>query len=417
MECSCCRIKRRRLLCAPCATTVLSTAAQDVATAHRELKQVQARCSTALEHDGRVARASAASLRLRIQQTREAIEEIGQANARQRIDQSQRRADLDRRRHALLRAQEAAGLHGEPGLEDPFDQRASDSSAGDGDLAVVRAEGRELADRLARERHRLVRGTLAAFGVRARRRKGAAPSSTSISTDTKDMRWEIAGLAFPELSSWAAYSSTHLNAALMHTIHLFGLLAQHLDVMLPFDIGWRNQPLVGKPNLAVAAARPFIELSSASVADFNDDDDDNSGHFFPWDDRPDLYVSSSRQRWMRTRRHQQADIADRERAHQKMDLSQSILLERAPAEPPPPPPPRLPTNKGHLPASTITTGDRKADRESALVLAFSMLSYDVMYLARTQRNGQIESARTASGATADWTRPLAVLASLRDVGR
>lgn len=339
MECACCHNKRRKLLCPPCATTTVKQRADDVYAAQRKLQQVRTRCVNALQQDGRVARARVAALRAQVASSRAALQELHEANARARLGHAQRRANLDHRRSSLAR--EAAGLHYEPEIENPFDQRPPEEP--NLALALVRAEGRELADRLARERHRLVRGTLAALQVRARRRKGAATNAT---------RWEIAGQAFPDLASWSAYASTPLNAALVHTCHLLNLVARHLDIMLPFDIGWRDRPHVGRPHLGVSSSRPFLQLG-------------DEGRSFPWDDRPDLYVSSSRQRWIQRRQ-----------AASQTHVSQSTAIA--------------------------------SSRETSLAMALSMLCYNVLYLARTQG--------VAEG-THEWTQPLAVLASLRDVGR
>ncbi|WRT65389.1 uncharacterized protein IL334_002332 [Kwoniella shivajii] len=46
--------------------------------------------------------------------------------------------------------------------------------------------------------------------------------------------WTIAGLNLPSPDAFRLYSSTHINAALLHSIHLLALITAYLSVTLPF---------------------------------------------------------------------------------------------------------------------------------------------------------------------------------------
>lgn len=109
-------------------------------------------------------------------------------------------------------------------------------------IALVRSKQHDVGKRIIHARRVLVREAVDVFGVQRRK------------------AWEIAGLALPASPElFRLEASAHINAVLLHVIHLLRLMTRYLSISLPFQPMFPEREHVGRP--AMAANVPFLSTT------------------------------------------------------------------------------------------------------------------------------------------------------------
>ncbi|ORY27678.1 UV radiation resistance protein and autophagy-related subunit 14-domain-containing protein [Naematelia encephala] len=122
-----------------------------------------------------------------------------------------------------------------PDATAPNSRYVAQSSSVENAFLRIRHQQDEVSRRLVHARCVLVREALAVFGVQ---------------------RDAIAGLPLPPPQMFRLYPATHINAAVLHTLHLLSLLTRYLSIALPFSPSFSTATHVGRPSLR--ANVPFV---------------------------------------------------------------------------------------------------------------------------------------------------------------
>ncbi|KAI5454772.1 hypothetical protein NCC49_003656 [Naganishia albida] len=384
MECTACHESKHALFCKRCLNQGLKnhTDANHILTT--QLKASRTRCQRILSSSPSPGLDAHRSLAGRVYELETQNRALGDAIHRQtttrnnarRLALCAQRQDILRRRAHLARAR--AHLPDDDG---------GGASVRESIASTVRAR-ESLAGRITHARRVLVRAALDVFGVR--------PSPSGGQEE-----WEVAGIRMPPPGRFTEYPSTHLNASFDHLVHLLGLITRYLDVQLPFPAQWQGlspstalspsfdpeaasprgdpalsrpaarTPHIGKLLLSAGPSLPFLRLSPTDTADFPQ----TMMHR-----RAMLYVSSSREKWKR--RQQRRD-------------------------------PGPPSSRSGGGGGGSEGRDKHRDKEEHLVLGYTMLLLDLIYLGSTQ-------GLPVWGEEQALPHPLEVLDSLRhaeDLGR
>lgn len=109
-------------------------------------------------------------------------------------------------------------------------------------IALVRSKQHEVGKRIIHARRVLVREVVDVFGVQRRK------------------NWEIAGLQLPSSPElFRLEPSLHINAIVLHIIHLLSLMTRYLSISIPFTPSFSEREHVGRPHMV--ANLPFLSTT------------------------------------------------------------------------------------------------------------------------------------------------------------
>ncbi|EIM81834.1 uncharacterized protein STEHIDRAFT_36371, partial [Stereum hirsutum FP-91666 SS1] len=354
MECANCELRQRQLYCENCINSHIRDVRLQITRVASDRDDHVHKASSSSESvaPNRLRRADLATGSERLEDVKEALARLRRENDKSRARLRSLRESLATRRRTLSQARllsltsTSSATH-QSNPTSPSSTPVPSNTVLDAQISRELQQLSLLSDTLARARSGLVSELVEVFNIVEVGGRPPIGRKAGIKGE-----WTIEGLVLPVPGDIRRYPPDHVNAVITHTIHFLGLLTFYLGIKLPFETSWSGKKL--------GVGQPWIRSIKGT----------ENGSWAKWTSKHCLHVSTT-----------------------------SPATPR-PSTPPPtnlstPPPPSTSTSTSTSPPSSTTSpthpfnaaaaaASSSTSAHGSFTTAYTMLLYDVAYLAWTQ---------------------------------